>query len=58
MKITINLIKETEQAILVTDKRVVVWLRRRDIERMGLCQDGQTWIEIPDWLARNKKLTQ
>lgn len=54
--LTVELRRETEKAVLVTDGGDAVWLPRSQIE-IDLTDDGKAHVvTLPEWLASEKGL--
>jgi hypothetical protein len=53
--ITVDILKETDRAILVTDSRNEAWLPKSQIEYDG-SKDTAVEIELPVWLAEKAGL--
>ena len=54
--ITVDILKETEAAILVTDSVTEAWLPKSQINYDGEPGDKAVEVELPEWLAEDKGL--
>ncbi len=56
IEITVDILRETDAAILVSDGDREVWLPKSQIEYSGDPGDESVCVEIPEWLAEEKGL--
>ena len=54
--IFVDIIRETEKALLVTDGVIETWLPKSQIEIIETYKDNGADIELPEWLAIDKGL--
>jgi hypothetical protein len=54
--ITVDILRETDAGIFVSDSRVKVWLPKSQIEYTGDIGDKAVEVELPVWLAEKSFL--
>ena len=54
--IDVDILRETDDAILVTDGSVEVWLPKSQIVYEGEAGDRNVEIILPEWMAEKKGL--